>query len=224
VRQIPLDIGPAPEFTFASFAARGNEAAVSHLQALSPGAPPVYLWGPAGSGKTHLLRAAGAAAQEAGLAAAWFGPQVPCPWEAPARPAWLLIDDCHRLPADAQQAAFGLFVHAAAVGATVIASGACPPVDLPVRDDLRTRLAWGHVFALHPLAEAEVRGRLRIEADRRGVHLSDEVMAYLLTRFERDLAHLLPLLARLDGFGLAERRALTVPLLKKMLAEEGETT
>jgi DnaA family protein len=92
-------------------------------------------------------------------------------------------------------------------------------VDLPLREDLRTRLGWGHVFALQPLSEGETRSALRREADRRGVFLSDEVMGYLLTRFARDLTHLMRLLDRLDEFSLANKRAVTVPLLKQMLAE-----
>ena len=102
----------------------------------------------------------------------------------------------------------------------VVAAGRLPPVDLPVREDLRTRLGWGHVFALQPLAESEARAALRREADRRGIFLSDEVMDYLLTRFERDLKHLMRLLDRLDRFALAQQRGVTVPLLKAMLAED----
>ena len=49
----------------------------------------------------------------------------------------------------------------------------------------------------------------------------DEVIAFLLTRFERDLKHLMAQLVRLDAFALASKRALTVPLLKQMLADEG---
>jgi DnaA family protein len=103
----------------------------------------------------------------------------------------------------------------------VAAAGSLPPVDLPLRDDLRTRLAWGHVFALQPLGEAETRAVLRREADRRGILLSDEVMSHLLTRFERDLSHLMRLLDRLDRFALAKARPVTVPLLRQMLQEEG---
>ena len=88
-----------------------------------------------------------------------------------------------------------------------------------MREDLRTRLGWGHVYALQPLAEPEVRAALRREADRRGVFLSDDVMDYLLTRFERDLKHLMAQLDRLDEFALANKRAITVPLLKQMLAD-----
>jgi DnaA family protein len=91
---------------------------------------------------------------------------------------------------------------------------------LPLRDDLRTRLGWGHVFAMQPLAEVEARAAMRREADRRGIFLSDDVMDYMLTRLRRDMSHLMNLLDRLDGFALAEQRAVTVPLIKKMLSEE----
>jgi DnaA family protein len=97
-----------------------------------------------------------------------------------------------------------------------------PPVDLPLREDLRTRLGWGPVFALQNLPETQARAVLRRESDRRGIFLTDEVMGYLLTRFERDLGHLMALLDRLDEFALAEHRAISVPLLKKMLAEQAE--
>ena len=117
--------------------------------------------------------------------------------------AWSLIDDCHGLDPDRQQAAFALFVDATTRGAAIVSAGAVPPVDLPVRDDLRTRLGWGHVFALAPLGEREVRAALRREADRRGPFLSDDVMDYLMTRFARDLTHLMAQLDRLDEFSLA---------------------
>jgi DnaA family protein len=55
------------------------------------------------------------------------------------------------------------------------------------------------------------------------VFLSDEVMDYLLTRFSRDLQHLMALLERLDEFSLSQRRAITVPLLRRMFEEEGAT-
>ena len=44
-----------------------------------------------------------------------------------------------------------------------------------------------------------------------------------MTRFSRDLKHLLRLLDGLDEFALAESRRVTVPLLKKMFEEEGST-
>jgi DnaA-homolog protein len=220
MKQIPLAIGPETEPTFDSFVPGANGPAMEHLRSLLLPSAPVYLWGPPGSGKTHLLQALTHRAHQAGARAGWYTPGEPTPW--PLLPEWSLVvlDDCDRLDALAQQAAFTLFVEAASHGVQVVAAGRLPPVDLPLRDDLRTRLGWGHVFALQCLSESETRAALRREADRRGIFLSDEVMSYLMTRFSRDLKHLMQLLDRLDDFALATSRQVTVPLLKRMLAEE----
>jgi len=224
MKQIPLAIGPEPRPTFDNFVPGANGAALQHLQALTLPAAPVYLWGPAGSGKTHLLRALASDFRVAGLVVAGFDAADGMPWKLPAGAALAVIDRCEALDAAAQHAAFGLFVDAATQGLQLVAAGRLPPVDLPLRDDLRTRLAWGHVFALEPLDEAETRTVLRREADRRGIFLSDEVMDHLLTRFERDLSHLMRLLDRLDHYALAQGRQVTVPLLRQMLVEEGAGT
>jgi len=192
-----------------------------HLLSLAPGAAPVYLWGPAGSGKTHLLRALVQRLASQGGRAGSFSVSDASPWVFDERWSAIVIDGCDTLDGDQQRAAFALFVEAATHGTMVIAAGRVPPVDLPLREDLRTRLGWGHVFSVQPLSENETRSALRREADRRGVFLSDEVMDYLLTRFERDQKHLMALLDRLDEFSLANKRAITVPMLKQMLAEEG---
>jgi len=224
MRQIPLAIGLEPPPTFANFAGDTNDAALAHLRGLRMPASPVYLWGLPGSGKTHLLRALAHATQQQGHRVGWFDAATALPW--PLIPDWALvvIDRCDELDAERQRAAFALFVEAATHGVQVAAAGRLPPVDLPLREDLRTRLGWGHVFALQPLGEAETRGVLRRQADERGLRVADEVIDYLLTHFPRDLSHLMGLLARLDEFALAAARPLTVPLLKRMLAEAAENT
>ena len=220
MRQIPLAIGFAPQPTFDNFVPGDNAAAVSHLRSLGANAAPVYLWGPSGCGKTHLLRARAAVLQAQGQVVGWFDAADRLPWELQPEWALLVIDRCEALDADAQHAAFATFVDATTHGVPVAAAGRLPPVDLPVRDDLRTRLAWGHVFALHPLPDSETRATLRRESDRRGILLGDEVMDHLLRYFPRDLGHLMQLLDRLDRFGLAKGRRITVPLLRQMLQEE----
>lgn len=221
MKQIPLAIGFDPLPTFDSFLPGANGAALEHLRRLAMPSAPVYLWGPSGSGKTHLLRALAHGAQQSGQRVGWFDAGDPVPW--PLQPEWSLvvIDRCDDLDAAAQQAAFALFVEAATEGVQIAAAGRLPPVDLALRDDLRTRLGWGHVFAMQLLSESETRAALRREGDRRGILLSDEVMNHLLTRFPRDLKHLMHLLDRLDEYALAKARAVTVPLVKSMLAEEG---
>jgi DnaA family protein len=223
MKQIPLGLTPDPAQRFDSFVAGANAAVLEHLRGLSLPAAPVYLWGPPGSGKTHLLRAMVTEREQHGERAAWFAASDATPWQLDEAWSLIVFDDCERYDALQQQAAFSLFVQASVLGLQIAAAGRVPPVDLPVREDLRTRLGWGHVFAVQPLAEDHVRAVLRREADRRGVFLSDEVMGYLLTRFARDLKHLMALLDRLDGFALSQQRAVTVPLLKRMLSEEGGT-
>jgi DnaA family protein len=229
VRQIPLAIGPAPLHTFEGFVTGANGAALAHLRALAASlgnaavlpVTPVYLWGPHGSGKTHLLRAMATAANERGRGAAWFDAASPAPWQFDAGWSLVLLDVCESLDGAAQQEAFALFIEAVTHGVPIVAAGTMPPVDLPLRDDLRTRLGWGHVFALEPLTENDARAAMRREADRRGVFLSDDVMDYLLTRFSRDLKHLMVLLDRLDEYALSRQRTVTVPLLKQMFEQEG---
>ena len=219
MRQIPLAIAPPQVMGFDSLVEGPNAQAVQHLRALASCAPPVYLWGPPGSGKTHLLRALAERRQAMGETVAWFGGDDALPWAFDAAWSLVVIDDCDSLDAAHQLAAFTLFIEAGSHGVQWAAAGRLPPVDLPLREDLRSRLAWGHVFALQALAEEQTRAVLRREADRRGIFLSDEVMAYLLTHHQRDLKHLMQTLDRLDEFALAEHRSVTVPLLKKMQAE-----
>jgi DnaA family protein len=131
------------------------------------------------------------------------------------------MDDVHLFNLEQQQAAFNWFVNALTPKSGqprwVLAAGALPPADLKLRDDLRSRLGWGHVYALQVLSDPERRSVLRQEAESRGLFLSDEVMSYMLTRFSRDLSSLMTLLDHLDQYALQTQRAITIPLIKSML-------
>jgi DnaA family protein len=220
MKQLPLPIVAPATARFETFVPGANAAALQHLAQLGAAAAPVYLWGPSGSGKTHLLRALAAARQERGERVGWYDPATRAPWRMEPGAALLLLDACDRYDEAQQASAFALLVEAQSHGVAWVAAARLPPVDLALREDLRTRLGWGPVFALHSLPEDQVRGVLRRESDRRGIFLSDDVMDYLLTRFARDLSYLMSLLDRLDGFAMSEHRTVTVPLLKKMLAEQ----
>ncbi len=220
---MPLAIGFETEPDFATFVPGDNALVLAALGALALPSAPVYLCGPAGSGKTHLLQALARQVRLQGGRCGWFDADHPLPWTFDEGWALIVIDGAERLDDARQHAAFTLFVEAATHQVQMACAGRLPPVALEVREDLRTRFGWGPVYALQPLSESGVRAALRREADRRGVMLSDEVMDYLMTRFSRDLASLMGLLDRLDSFSLAEHRAVTVPLLKKMVAEEGLT-
>jgi DnaA family protein len=221
MKQIVLDIGLARVPTLSGFCAGPNEAALAHLRlwAENPTRSPVptYLWGPSGSGKTHLLMAVAESLREQGATAGWLDASVHEPPEFDERWAVVLFDEVHLYTAVQQHAAFNWFVNAQGLRRGVLAAGALPPADLKLREDLRTRLAWGHVFALQVLSEPERRAVLRQAADARGVFLGDEVMDFMLTRFSRDLGSLMQLLEQLDGYALQTKRAITVPLIRSML-------
>jgi DnaA-homolog protein len=223
VRQLPLAIGLETEPDFDSFLPGSNLWALESLRQLSIPSAPIYLYGSSGAGKTHLLSALAHSVRMQGGRTGWFDASHALPWDFDEGWSLIVIDGAERLDAAHQHAAFTLFVEAATHGIQMASAGRLPPVDLPVREDLRTRFGWGPVFALEPLDEGDMRKALADEARRRGLHLSADVIDYLLTRFSRDLGSLMSLLGRLDRFSLAEGRAVTIPLLKRMLVEETET-
>jgi DnaA family protein len=197
---------------------------LAHLLELRPGDAPTLLSGAAGSGKTHLLRALGALWQAQGLVVQAFDAATMAPWTLSAQARLVLLDDVDRFDADQQQAAFGLFIEAVGQGAAVVAASRLPAAELSLREDLRTRLAWGPGFALQPLGDAALRQLLRDEGAHRGLLLPDELLDHLLLRFERDTNHLLPLLQQLDRYAMRTKRAPSVPLLREMLMNERDAT
>jgi DnaA-homolog protein len=223
VKQITLDMGLAVGPSLQNYLAGPNAEALQHLRlwvGARPRSPlPVYLWGDEGSGKTHLLHGVQAALQAQGSRAGWLDASVAEP------PAWseqwavALVDDVHLFSAVQQQAAFTWFVNAQTAQVAVLAAGRLPVADLSLREDLRTRLGWGHVFALHPLPEEERRAVLKQSAQERGLRLGDEVIEFLLARFSRDLGSLMEMLNLMDGYALQTKRAITVPMVKAMMEE-----
>lgn len=225
MKQMALDIGLHTTPTLESFFAGPNSAALQHLRLWTssqmPSPVPTYLWGESGSGKTHLLRSVQAALHDQHVSVGWFDASqherigFDDAWSA------VMMDDVHLYNLEQQQVAFNWFVNALSPNTGsprwVLAAGALPPADLKLRDDLRSRLGWGHVYALHVLSDSERQAVLRLEAEARGLFLSDEVMSYMLSRFSRDLGSLMTLLDHLDQFALQKQRAITIPLIKSML-------
>ena len=227
MKQLALDIGLSTGPTLANFCAGPNLAALRHLElwvgakanasAANRSPVPTYLSGPSGSGKSHLLKAAREALREQGARVGWLDASVLDAPEFNESWAAVLLDDVHLYTAAQQHMAFNWFVNAQTLLRPVLAAGEFAPIELKLRDDLRTRLGWGHVFSLQLLTESERRAVLRQAADARGVFLSDEVMDFMLTRFSRDLGSLMELLELLDGYALQTQRAITIPLIKSMM-------
>ena len=197
MEQLPLRISPPPRPAFDNFVPGANAEALQCVRELAAGRlrePVVYLWGERGCGRNHLLRAA-----------------------AQAEPALVLADDVEGLDAEAQQALFLAINAARGGGPRVLAAGGDAPAGLSLREDLRTRLASGLVYQLKPLSDQDKAAYLRSEGTRRGMPLSDEVIAWLLSRLPRDFASLAAVLDLLDEHSLARQKPVTVPLLREAL-------
>lgn len=225
MKQIALDIGLPSGPTLTNFCVGPNEAALKHLalyvgdssNAVRHTPVPTYLWGNDGCGKSHLLKAVYEALRERGASVGWLDASVQNPPPFHAQWAAVLMDDVHLYSAQQQHVAFNWFVNAQTHQCWVLAAGALPPFDLKLREDLTTRLGWGHVFQLHILSEPEQRAVLRQAADTRGMFLSDEVMNFMLTHFSRDLGSLMELLNWIDHYALQTKRNITIPLIKSMM-------
>ena len=227
MKQLPLDIGLSAGPTLRSFCAGPNQAALQHLalwvdekSTTARRSPvPAYLWGPHGSGKTHLLKAVREALRAQGAVVGWLDASIAEP--PPYQDHWaaVLLDDVHLYTAVQQHAAFSWFVQAQTHQRWVLGAAEPPPPDLLVRDDLRSRLGWGHVFALKLLSEPERRAVLRQAADARGVFLGDDVMDFMLTRFSRDLGSLMELLELIDAYAMQAKRAVTIPMIRAMMED-----
>jgi len=195
MKQLALGISPLPQPTLDNFVPGANAELLAHLRRFQAGRyseSVLYLWGEAGCGKSHLLAACG-------------GPKA--------------VDDVETLDEAAQRALFNAINEARQSGGAVIAAGNAPPAQLPLREDLKSRLAWGLVYQVKPLDDEERAAYLRAESSRRGFKLADEVIAYLLTRMRRDLRSLSSVLDRLDRFSLETKRPITLPLVREAFKE-----
>jgi DnaA family protein len=228
VRQLPLGVQLGVSLRFDTFAAGRNAGAVEALRRLavdSAGAP-VWVYGPRGAGKSHLLQAACAAAGDAGRASAWLplaqlraeGPQLLDGFE---RLDLVALDDLHAIAGDAafESALFTLYNGLAENRGRLAISAEGSPAATPVRlPDLASRLAAAEVHRIEPLAEADQPAALRRRAERRGLELPDETLAFLTRRAPRDFATLCRMLDALDTEALAAQRRLTVPFVREWLA------
>ncbi len=209
--QLPLDLFPKSAPKLGEFIVGENSQAFAAVSAIAKGEGTqfVYLFGQSGTGKTFLLRAAsGDKAQEA---VPVFNPNQKL----------YVVDNVQKLSDEDLEKLFDLANNVRAnPGTSLLAAGDKSPTALKnegMRDDVTSRLAWGAVFELVPLTEEQRYNTFVKEAEKRGMEITPEVISWVKTYLPRDMRTLKWLFEGLDGYSLAKKRKLTIPLIKEWL-------
>jgi DnaA family protein len=227
MEQLPLAVRLRDTARLESFVPGRNRQVLELIAAGAPASPRVlWLWGSAGTGKTHLLQGACAAAAARGGSASYV--DLPA-----AQPGWLegcenldlvCLDGLEAVAGDPawNEAIFRLHTLLQDGPGLLYVASAAPPASVALRlPDLRSRLLAASVHQLHELDEQEQAEALRLRATRRGLELAPDAALYLVHRLPRDMHSLCEVLDRLDEASLAAQRRLTVPFLRAALEAQG---
>ncbi|MEE4217372.1 MAG: DnaA regulatory inactivator Hda [Xanthomonadales bacterium] len=228
--QIPLQLEPPRPDRFEDFVAGPNEKALLAVRQLleEPGSS-LFLSGPEGSGKSHLLNALCHDARERGMAAFYIALKR-LPEEAAAGLEGLqvldlvCVDDLDRVAGNAvwERALFRCFNEVRAAQGRLLIASRLPLSTLQFGlPDLESRLAWG---VRQNLQSPDETGKQKIMMQRaRSLHieLPDDVSNYLLKHSRRDMASLLALVENLKDAAFAAKRKITVPLAREVLKKRG---
>lgn len=225
--QLPLGIGLRDDARFENFVAGDNGLACTELEraARGEGEQYVYLWGHQGVGCSHLLQSCCHAADPVRRSAVYLplselmyaGPEL---LEDMDQLQLVCIDNLERIAGLPQweEALFHLFNRMRALNHVLVLAADRSPRHLGLGlPDLESRLNWGLVFQIRALDDATKEVALKSRARARGLHLSDEVVRYLMHRGSRDMANLLVTLERLDRASLSAQRRITVPFVKQVM-------
>lgn len=226
-RQLALAIQLNNEATLDDFCWSDNALLQQQLQQTLSGLGErlIYVWGIAGSGKSHLLQAC-CQAVSTNHSAIYLPLQTLKEWgpeilEGMDEQAWICIDDLDAIAHNAawEEALFHLYNKVRDNGqTTLIISGKYAPSNMPINlPDLRSRLSWGLVIQLNELRDEEKINTLKLHAKKRGFELPTSVGQFLLKRCARNMHDLNTLLNRLDEASLIAQRKITIPFVKEVL-------
>lgn len=222
MKQLVLNLHPDSPPTLENFVAGANEALVSTLFQLASTdfstlpSPHLYLWGDSSSGRSHLLRAVTTHTHNTNRPAYYLKAREVEATLPDTPGALIAIDDVDQLQEESQIAVFNAFNRAPRSGQSLLLSGPCAPLQLVIREDLRTRIGQMLIFEVQPLDDTTRAAILHTLANRRGLILAEDVQRYLLAHGRRDLPSLLATFEALDLASLEHKRPITLPLLRTM--------
>jgi DnaA family protein len=229
MKQLALGVTLRANALFANFYPGPNEEVLAALQ--GPGADPIWVWGSAGCGKSHLLQARCAATEgpAAYIPLASIATGAALPPEALrgfADCGVVCVDDVDAVAGNLnwEQALFRLFNEAQESRSRLVFSARAAPRAIEWRlDDWRSRAAACVVYHVRELDEAGRARALELRAAQRGLKLPAETLDYLMKRMPRDLRSLFDILDELDEASLAAQRRLTIPFIREALERHADT-
>jgi len=220
--QLTLMLDTAPSKSFDNFHVDENNVMVRDgMGAFVRGSlkeEQIFLWGEAGTGKSHLLSAACDVFSEQGYRIAYLPGEIANSTGALdglEQCQLVCIDDLQRLDHAAEIDLFHLVNRCRDAGTLLIFAADRSPANLGLKlPDLQTRLSWGLVFHLQSLSEEGLHRAFKSEVEQRSLEASEEVLGYVLRRFPRRMNILKQIVDILDAASLTEQRRITVPFVK----------
>ena len=208
-------------FSFDSFVpCEGNAAALRFaLRIVDPSDSEclLYLYGPLGSGKTHLLRSI------AGNNFPYLSLREPTTPEQLvsifSNAGGLVVDDLQNIPddPDMRRSLWQLFNEFYTSGRTIAMAGSTPPRELANMDDhLTSRLLWGLVAQLDTSDDNSRRMIIKKVAEDHQIRIPDDVVDYILATTSREVVALITFFNQLYRFSMAEKRRITLPLAREV--------
>lgn len=216
---LPVQLSQAPAFD--TFFAGPNAEIVEALRQIATRRSPVpaaWIYGAGASGKSHLLQAAVAAAGEGAVyrPAAIETDRLAALGDAPL----LALDDVEDALGDEARALtlLRLVDQRRERGQPLLLAGNVAPARLiGISPDLRSRLEAMALLGIKPLREDDRRELVRLQAQRRGLELPEDVVAWLIARLRRDAGTLIAALEEIDRATLSAKRRPTLPFVQQAL-------
>lgn len=224
--QLALSLHLRDDAIFSNFYPGENRALLTELQLAINSAPrSFYLSGSEGAGCSHLLQACCHLAtqiQRTSFYLSLSNPDelMPAMLEGMEMLHVVCIDDVQGVAGTAEweEALFHLYNRCRDNNTVLIVAGDQPPTHLSILlADLKSRLTWDLVYAVHALSDDDKILALQLRAKNRGLQLNDDVANYLITHSARSMTALYNLLDQLDKESLAQQRRLTIPFVKSVI-------
>ncbi len=221
MQQLLLDILPTPAPSLSNYLPGCNNELLHTLKHILNGQENerfVYLWGGSGCGKSHLLQAMIQHYHQKNNATNYFDCKTQPDFHFDSKLACVAVDDVDNLNPASQIKLFNLYNQIRDESNTVLlVSGKSPPAQLTLRQDLVTRLGWGLIYQIYELTDEEKKQAMKSHAINCGFNLPPEISCYLLRHGKRDLPSLIHTIDALNHYSLANKRQITVPLLRQLL-------